>query len=121
MADVTEIKNYMKRMLRLVNTADFSIFGSSLVKKSKVDDLIVCIFALLPDSYKKTMKKRVPLDLYPSVSSLNRLSKIIRKPFFLSKDYYFFKTSEAITLIQNVSINIEKDIRKIEEDEQQKL
>lgn len=119
MANIVEIKNYIKKIQRLINGADFSIFGSSLVKKNKVDDVIVCIIALFPDSYKKTLKKRVPLELYPSVSSFNRLSKILRKPFFLSKDYYFFNTSEAITLIQSINKNIERDINRIEEEEGQ--
>ena len=119
MVDITEIKNYMRKLLRLVNSADYAIFGSSIVKKNKVDDLIVCIITLLPDSFKKTMKNRVPLELYPSVASFNRLSKIIRKPFFVFNDYYFFKTSEVITLIQNISKTIETDIQRLEEGESQ--
>ena len=117
MADVTELKNYIKKLSRVVNSADFAILGKTLIKKKKVDDLIVCIIALLPDSFKKTMKKRVPIDVYPAVAAFNRLSKVIRKPFFLSKDYYFFPTSEVITLLQSIGKNIERDINKLEEEE----
>ena len=117
MADVTELKNYIKRLTRIINSADFAIFGKSMVKKKKVDDLIVCIIALLPESFKKAMKKRVPIDVYPAVASFNRLSKVIRKPFFLSKDYYFFPTSEVVTLLQSIGKNIERDINKLEEEE----
>ena len=83
MADVTELKNYIKKLQRLVNSAEFTLFGSSVIKKNKVDDLIVCIIALLPESFKKTMKKRVPVDVYPSVASFNRLSKLMKTFLFI--------------------------------------
>ena len=118
MADVAEIKKYVNKLTKIVNSADLAIFGSSIVKKNKVDDLLVCIIALLPDSFKKTMKKRVPIDVYPSVASFNRLSKAIKKPFFLSKDFYIFKTQEVISLIQNINKTIERDINKLEEEQQ---
>ena len=121
MADITELKNYIKKLQRLVNSADLTIFGHSLLKKNKVDDVIVCMIALLPESFKKAMKKRIPIDLYPAVASFNRLSKIIRKPFFLSKDFYFIDTNEVLTLIQAISKNIERDINKLEEEENQNL
>lgn len=118
MTNVVELKKYINKLTRSINSADLAIFGSSIVKKNKIDDILVCFIALLPDSFKKTMKKRVPIDVYPSVASFNRLSKIIKKPFFLSKDFYIFKTNEAITLIQNINKNIERDINKLEEEQQ---
>jgi len=119
MADVAEIKKYVNKLSRIVNSADLAVFGYSIVKKNKVDDILVCIIALLPDSFKKTMKKRVPIDVYPSVASFNRLSKVIKKTFFLSKDLYIFKTQEVISLIQNINKTIERDLNKLEEEEQQ--
>ena len=115
MVNITELKNYIKKLNKLVNSADFAIFGYSLLKKTKVDDNLVCILALLPDSFKKAMKKKTPIDQFPSVSSFSRLSKIICKPFFLSGDYYIFSTSHVIALIQNIDKNIERDIQKLEE------
>ena len=117
MADITELRNYIKKLQRIVNSADLTLFGRSLVKKNKVDDVLVCIIATLPESFKKTMKKRIPLEMYPSIASFNRLSKVIRKPFFLSREFYFFDTTEAITLVQSIIKNIERDINRLEEEE----
>jgi len=118
MIDTSELKKYLKKLQRTVDGAEFSFFGSSIAKKNKIDDVLVCIIALLPESYKRTMKKRVAIDKYPSVSSFNRLSKVIKKPFFLSKDFYIFNTGEVLTLIQNISKNIERDINRFEEEEE---
>lgn len=117
MADIIEIKNYLKKLQKIVNNADFAIFGSSITKKSKIDDTLCCLLALLPESYKTIMKRRTAIDRYPSVSGLNRLSKTIKKPFFLSNDFYIFKTNEVLTLIQSITKNIDRDLaRLIEED-----
>jgi len=115
MANIEELKKYIKRLNKIVQTAEFSILGSSVVRRNKIDDTIVCILAVLPDSFKKAMKKRMPIDMYPSVSSFNRLSKIIKKPLFIFNNFYIFKANEAIALIQTINKNIERDVEKLEE------
>ena len=116
MTDIAELKNYFIKVQKAVHSADLSIFGICLVKSSRIDDLLCCILALLPDSFKATMKKRISLDEYPSVSCYNRLSKIIKKPFILSSDYYIFNKNEVATLLMTITKNIERDIKKIEEE-----
>jgi hypothetical protein len=118
MVDVEELKGYFKKLKKAVDTADMAIFGKKLVKKNRIDDLLCCIFATLPDTFKVAMKKRLNADMYPAVASYNRLSQIIKKPFFLSHDFYIFDESEALVLLQNISKNLERDINRLEEESQ---
>jgi len=115
MEDITELLNYFKKIQKAIDRADFSVLKYKFVKKNRVDDLLVCTLAVLPDSFKKAMKKRLKLDMFPSVSCYNRLSKIIKKTFFLTPDYYMINFHEANTLLQNITKNLESDIRKLEE------
>lgn len=116
MADIEEIKTYLRKLQRVVETGDFKIFGKMIIKKNKVDNILCCVLAVLPESF-KTMTKddQVTVDKYPAVASFNRMTKVINNPFFLSADYYSFSLNDVITLIQNINKNIKGDIAKIEE------
>ena len=115
MEDTTELMNYFKKLQKSIEKADFRVLKYKFVKKSRIDDLLVCTLAVLPDSFKKTMKKRLKLDMFPSVSCDNRLSKIIKKTFFLTPDYYMIDFGEALSLLKNIIKYLESDLRKLEE------
>jgi len=115
MADIQALQDYFKKLQRAIDTADFAFLNFRIVKKSRIDDLLVCTLALLPDTFKKAMKKRLQLDVYPSVSCYNRLSKIIKKPFILSGDYYIIHYGEASTMLKSIKFNLERDIKQLEE------
>lgn len=115
MADSLALHDYFKKIQRALDTADFAFLNFRIVKKNKIDDLLVCTLALLPESFKKAMKKRLKLDTFPSVSCYNRLSKIIKKPFVLSNDYYIVSYSEANTMLKSIRQNLDRDIRELEE------
>ena len=115
MADVTEVLGYFRKLKKIVDVPELRLLSYTLVKKGRVDDLFCCILATLPDSFKATMKKRIPLSTYPSVSAFNRLSKVMKKTFFLSHSLYIFKTQEVIKLLQAITKHIENNVRKIEQ------
>ena len=115
MEDLTELLNYFKKLQKAIDKADFKVLKYKFVKKNRIDDLLVCTLAVLPDSFKKAMKKRLKLDMFPSVSCYNRLSKIIKKTFLLTPDYYMINFYEANTLLQSITKYLESDIRKLEE------
>lgn len=117
MSDIIALLDYFKKLRRAIDNADFRLFKYRLVKKSRIDDLLVCTLAVLPDSYKKAMKKRLKIDLYPSVSCYNRMSKIIKKPFFLAPDYYIVNYHDVIMMLQAISKHLESDIKKIENEQ----
>jgi hypothetical protein len=115
MEDVTALQEYFSKLQRAIDSADLKILKYKFVKKNRIDDLIVCALAVMPDVYKKAMKKRVQLDLYPSVSCYNRLTKIIKKTFFLMPDSYMIDFAEATTMLKSIKKNLESDIRNLEE------
>ena len=115
MADISGLQDYFKKLQRALDSADFAFLNIRIVKKSKIDDLLVCTLALLPDEFKKAMKKKLELDAYPSVSCYNRLSKLLKKPFILSGDYYMVSYGEANAMLKGVRQNLDRDIRNLEE------
>lgn len=116
MEDITALQDYFKKMQRAIDNADLTVFKYKLVKKTRIDDLLVCTLAVMPDSFKKSMKKRLKLDIYPSVSCYNRLTKIVKKTFALLPDYYLINYHEATTMLASIRKNIEGDIKRLEEE-----
>ena len=117
MVDIIALLDYFKKMQRAIDNADFKLLQFKLVKKARIDDLLVCTLAVLPDTFKKAMKKRLKLDAYPSVSCYNRLSKIIKKPFFLSNDYYLINYGEATAMLKSIRQHLERDLKRLEVEE----
>ena len=114
---IAALIDYFKKLQRAVNNADLTILKYKLVKKTKIDDLIVCTLTKLPDSFKKAMKKRLKMDVYPSVSCYIRLSKIIKKPFALNKDFYIINYNDVNIMLKTIMQNLERDIKTLEQEE----
>ncbi len=115
MEDLSALQDYLKKIQRTIENADFTILNYKIVKKNRIDDLLVCTLATLPDIFKSTMKKRLKIDQYPSVSSYARLSKLLKKPCPLLSDYYLVNYSQTIAMFKNIKQNLERDIRRLEE------
>jgi len=117
MEDVTGLLDFFRKLQKAVNNADLTFLKYKFVKKTKIDDLLVCTITKLPDCFKKAMKKRLNLDVYPSVSCFIRLSKIIKKPFVLNKDYYIINYNDVNIMLKTILKSIERDIRTLEQEE----
>lgn len=115
MEDVAALQDYFKKIQKAIDNADLTVFKYKFVKKTRIDDLLVCTLAVMPDSYKNAMKKRLQLDMFPSVSCYNRLTKIMKKTFPLMPDYYMINFYEANTMLKSIKLNLEGDIKKLEE------
>ena len=116
MADILALQDYFKKLQRALDAPDFNLLNFRIVKKSRVDDLLVCTLAILPESFKNAMQKKLDYNSYPAVYCYNRLSKIMKKPFILSKEYYIIQYSEASNMIKSIKLNIDRDIRRLEEE-----
>ena len=111
--DVAAIKDYLKKILRTITLdTDFKIFKSSYVKRDKIDTLLCCILAKLPDSYKKLMKSSV--KSYSSIISFVLLQEVLTKKSLLSSKCYKINVALAIQLINKVLSSIQRDIHTLE-------
>lgn len=116
MADITTIKDYFKKLRKIINFEAVFNFGSyKLVKKSRINDISCCILATLPDNYKRVIKTKKDIQRYKSVLSYNVLSKILAKRFLLDKNLCIINVTEANKMIDTIIASIERDINAIEE------
>ena len=116
MVDIQALMDYFKKIQKAVDSPDFEFLNFRILKKNKIDNLLVCTLALLPDSFKKAMKRRLKIDAFPSVSCYIRLSKIIKIPFILN-DYYIVRYNEIVAMLNGIKHNLERDIRLLEGEE----
>ena len=51
MVDIIALKEYFKKLQKIINfSAEFNIGNRRLIKANKINDLMCCILATLPDS-----------------------------------------------------------------------
>ena len=56
MEDLTDLINYFKKLQRVVvRDIDFKFLNNSFIKKNKIDDVLCCILASLPNVYKRNI------------------------------------------------------------------
>ncbi len=114
MDDIQGLKNYFKKLKRIIMTeADLKFFRFSFVKKNKIDDVLCCIIATLPKSYKRICMSSQSKD-FGSTLSYKILPKAIKRKFFLSPALYSIDRNYAVRLIDTILKTIEKDIQEIE-------
>ena len=116
MVDIIAIKDYFKKLQKVINfNAEFNIGGLRLIKANKINDLMCCILATLPDSYKKIMKTKTDVQRYNSILCYGVLTKLFSKRFFLDKNMCMVNVEEVNKLISSINATIERDIRSIED------
>ena len=115
MDDISALKDYFMKIQRALDNADFTFFQYKFVKKSRIDDLLVCTLALLPKSFKEATKRKINIDMYPSVACYTRLSKILKKQIGLLADYYVVNYNDSLNMIRGINKNLNRDIKNLEE------
>lgn len=114
--EIKEIKDYFKRLQRVLNQeATFNLIRFSLVKKSRIDDVMCCIYATLPDIYKKMLKSKTIAVKYRSLLCYNMLAKYMAKRFFLDPSQIIVDIAETNKLISTILGTIERDIKGLEQ------
>ena len=95
MEDLTDLKKYLKKLQRVIsNDADFTFFGSSYIKKNKVDDIWCCILASIPNINKKNMNTDLGKKLN-SVIAYKHLFDALKKKY-PDKEYQRLKGGEIL-------------------------
>lgn len=114
MTDLSEVSGYFRKLQKVLNfDADFAFWGYALVKKSKIDDVLCCILATLPDSYKRIMKQREGKAL-KSVIAYEMLFNAIKGKFVFNSNVYLVRTEDAKKYISTILVTLEKDVVYIE-------
>lgn len=116
MVDIVAIKDYLKKLQRIINFDAVFTFGSyKLVKKNRINDITCCLLATLPDSYKRVIKTKKDVQRYNSVLCYGALTKLLAKNFILDKNLCIVNITEANKMISSMINSIERDINAIEE------
>ena len=109
--NILEIKKYIKRLnTSLTNDVVFSWGSTKLIKKTRIDDLMCCLEATMPQEYKKYSQKPGTKKLQ-SIKTWNDLNTTLKNKFFLSDNLYVVKSEEALSLLQSLQKTIEQDIK----------
>ena len=115
MAEIQEIVSYLKKLQRIIQReADFTFFSYKLIKKEKIDDILCCYLASLPDSYKKTMNNVTLKRRYNSMMNYKMLMQSVKLRFRFNSSVYLVKHKQAIDTISAIIATLEKDIKYIE-------
>lgn len=111
---IENLISYFKKLKKiLIFESDFSFFSYKLIKKSKIDDILCCILATLPNSYKQMMKQKEGKK-YTSVLAYNLLFNSIKNKFILNPDVYLISYNNADKYIGSILTTLKKDITAIE-------
>lgn len=114
MMDLIAIKDYFKKLQRVIAMeAEFKFMDMALIKKNKIDDILCCILATLPDVFKKNLKGEESKKL-KSIIAYNNLFDAIKGRFVLNSSVYRVDTVKANSLISVILSQIERDIASLE-------
>lgn len=115
MSEAGAIKEYLKKLQKTINfDSTLNLGRFRLVKKGRIDDIMCCIYATLPDSYKKMLKTKVDVQRYNSVICYGLLTKLLAKTFFLDKSLCIVNINEINNLIASIILSFERDAKAIE-------
>lgn len=108
-----EIKKYLRKLSKVINNdASFTFFKIKIVNKKKIDDVICCIEAVLPEEYKLYVKKYGVKRLKFSEHYQSLISVIRRKTWFDANSYSVLH-GVANGLISIIITNITADMKKV--------
>ena len=116
MADIVALKDYLKKLQKIINfKVTFTFSHWQLVKKTRKDDIMCCIYATLPDTYKRMRKTQTSIQRYNSVFDYGLLTTLIAITFFLDKNLFIVNITEVNKLINGIIMTIEQDIHSIQQ------
>lgn len=114
MADVENIKDYFKKLQRVIlSEVDFTFFGSAFIKKNKIDDVLCCILATLPEIYKKNLNGEDGKKL-SSMIAYKVLFNSIKGKCIFNPNVYGMNRANINSLINTIVRSLERDIAYLE-------
>ena len=115
MVDFEATKSYLQKLKKIIrDKAVFSFGNRCLTKYSEIQDVMCCILAILPVSYKKNMTMKSKIKRYNSIKMFALLNKALNRKFFLDKNLCVIDIMKVNQLIDGICSSIIKDISSIE-------
>lgn len=112
--DVAMLKDYFKKLRTVVLTgADFCLFNVAFIKKNKIDDILCCILAILPTTYKKYLHTQFAKPV-PTMHLYDLLYEAIKQRCLFNSQVYMVDKKRAIKYISNLISGIERDLIYLE-------
>jgi len=109
-----QIKHYLRSLKKVIeHEYDFKLFGRCLVKKNKIDDVYVCLLAVIPEHIKQAIKSG-RFDKVSSVVYFKSITRYMKNKFKLSNDVYLVYYDKTIRSIEGLIISMKKDFGFIE-------
>lgn len=117
MAEVTttQMKKYLTKIRDLLENPTFHLGDRRYLKVVRVDDLICCMEACFPETFKKIIKAKKFSIVESGKYYKNLLAALKAKKGLIFSDCYVVSYRAAITYIEAFSRNIDSDIKKLEE------
>ena len=113
--ETAEMKKYLKKIKEIIENPTFKFMDNRYVKKVRIDDLICCMEANFPESFKKIVKERKFSAINSGKFYKNLLSTLKAKKSILFSDCYIVPYKAAVTYIESFTKNIDSDLKKLEE------
>ena len=112
MDNTNEVVDYFIKLQKVIKHQSELVFlDMSLIKKTKIDDLLCCILAVLPQNYKDVLNNRRKLSRkLRSIEGYQSLFKAIKRKFIFNNNVYLVQQKQALDYITIILKNIEQDI-----------
>ena len=117
MENIKELQDYIKKMQHIINNnSSFSFLKYKFIKKSRIDDIMCCIYKALPDEYKKMLVSKKNYEKYKSIVYYRMLIKIIKHTFSFDKNMLMIDYKKINHITTQILYNIERDLNAIMKD-----
>lgn len=114
---IIELKKYFKKIQSTIDRETvFTLFNNKIVNKNPIDDILCCIEASFPDSYKKYVRQQNKTEKKIETPQLYAILKSkIQNKFAFSNSHYSIKFKDIPGIIISIINAIDIDMRVIEE------
>ena len=111
MDDNNEISKYIKKINFIISNG-FKFFDCSLVKKNRIDDVLCCFFASLPNEYKHKIELGIKQEQsgLQSVDLYHKYVEELHKQFILNKEYCIVNLNRINKISSELCNKLNSDI-----------
>lgn len=108
---VSKLSKYITKLNKTIcNNADFSWFKKKYINKKRVDDILCCIEASLPEEYRGDKKRR-----YRGMVVYKQITSFIRVQSRLNKDWYAIDYTQVSACFDLFLKSVKSDIKSMNE------